>query len=480
MHEVQKRGTRILRHLFPGSVPEALELLAEHAGRARIVAGGTDLLLELDRRQRPGIDTLIDITRIPGLGEITEAGGRLRVGALVTHNQVAASLRCREALTPLAQACREVGSPQLRNRATVVGNVVTASPANDTITPLRALGAEAVVASTRGERRISLAELHTGLRATALASDDMVVALEVPVLGPDERAIFVKAGLRAAQAVSVVHLTVLVGFAGDVVSEARILLGSVAPTIVAAPEAEALLVGTRLDESAVIAAAGAAARSVTPIADVRAPAEYRSHLVETLTAATLRSLRDGKAELDTPILLSGSGTTHRPRPGGRFDRQDEISLTINGSSVRAPGAVGTTLLDWIRQVAGPSVGTSLTGTKEGCAEGECGACTVVLDGSAVFSCLVPAASADGCDVVTVEGLAGDSRLGPLQQAFVDEFAVQCGYCIPGFLIASTALLAEEPRPSVEQVTEGLAGNLCRCTGYYPIIEAVRRVAEATA
>lgn len=476
MHEVQQRGTRLLRQLFPGSVPEAVDLLAEHAGRARVVAGGTDLLLELERRQRPGVDTLIDVTRIPELGGVEETGGRIRIGALVTHNEVAASETCRDALRPLAEACREVGSPQLRNRATVVGNVVTASPANDTITPLRALGADVVAVSTRGERRIPLAELHTGPRTTVLDGDELVVALEVPPLGPGDRAVFVKSGLRSAQAISVVHATVLLRFAGETVAEARILLGSVAPTVVSAPEAEALLVGTTLDEGAVVAAAEAAARSVAPIDDVRATAEFRRHLVGVLVARALRSLREPAGIEPPPVTLSPRGTTHGPGPARRVGRHDPVSVTVNGTPVTAAGAVGTTLLGWLRDVAGPLAGIPLTGTKEGCAEGECGACTVLLDGSAVVSCLVPAAVADGREVTTVEGIDAPA----LRQAFVDEFAVQCGYCIPGFVVASAALLAEAPHPSPETVREGLAGNLCRCTGYYPIIDAVLRAGEVEA
>jgi len=481
MHDVQRRGTRLLRHVFPGSVPEAVDLLAEYAGRARIVAGGTDLLLELDRRQRPGVDTLIDVTRIPGLASIEDDGGIIRLGALVTHNEVLASPTCRRRIRPLAEACREVGSPQLRNRATVVGNLVTASPANDTVTPLRALGAVLVVASVRGERRIPLADLHVGVRETTLASDEMVVAVEAPALRPTQRAVFIKAGLRASQAISVVHLTVLVDLDGDVVSAARILVGSVAPTVVSAPVAEALLVGRRLEHDVIAAAAAAAAAGVSPIDDVRAPATYRTHLVEILTAAGLRTLAAGTAtDFAGPPLLSATGSTHRPGRGSTIDGHASVDVTVNGRTTTAANAVSKSLLDWLREDVGPAAGTALTGTKEGCAEGECGACTVLLDGSAVVSCLVPAAAAAGREVVTVEGLGAGGKLHPLQEAFVTAGAVQCGYCTPGFLVAAAALLAEDPHPTRARIEEGLAGNLCRCTGYYSIIDAVGRAAEVTA
>lgn len=143
-----------------------------------------------------------------------------------------------------------------------------------------------------------------------------------------------------------------------------------------------------------------------------------------------------------------------------------LELTVNGVHHELAVAPHRTLVEVLREDLG------LTGTKIGCGEGDCGACTVILDGKAVNSCLVLALQANGREVTTIEGLARGDRLHPLQQAFVDHGAIQCGYCTPGMILRAHTLLQENPDPSEREVRRGIAGNLCRCTGYHKIVEAV--------
>ena len=218
---------------------------------------------------------------------------------------------------------------------------------------------------------------------------------------------------------------------------------------------------------------------------LRATAEYRTDLIPTMVARGLVALREGSEAArfpQQPALLRAAAGPAQP-VSVRHRDGDAVIASINGEEISASGATGETLLDWLRESAHRSSTASLIGTKEGCAEGECGACTVFLDGVAVMACLVPAARAHGANVVTIEGLrhpGNPDDIHPLQTAFVEVGAVQCGFCIPGFLMSGAKLIEEHPRPRPDQVRQGFSGNLCRCTGYYKMVNAVARAAAELA
>jgi carbon-monoxide dehydrogenase small subunit len=151
-------------------------------------------------------------------------------------------------------------------------------------------------------------------------------------------------------------------------------------------------------------------------------------------------------------------------------KKSVLELKINGDAYQIACTPNMTLLEALRENA------FLTGTKRGCDMGSCGACTVIMDGEAVLACLTLVVEAEGCDIRTIEGLAQDGKLSPVQEAFVEHGAIQCGFCSPGFIMSATAMLDELPNPSREDIKRDLAGNLCRCTGYVKIISAVEAAA----
>jgi carbon-monoxide dehydrogenase medium subunit len=459
------------------SVDEALQILAEKGNECRIIAGGTDLILEVERGVRKNIQSIVDISRVPGLDKIVlDEDDFIHLGPLVTHNQCVASKLIQELAYPLARAAIEVGAPQIRNRGTIAGNLITASPANDTIPPLVAMDAMVSLRSSYGERFVPLSEFYKGVRQTVMRDDEMMVDITFPALRPNQKGTFYKLGLRRVQAIAVVNASILLTLAGDRVEKVAITLGSVAPTIVHAEEAETYLIGRILNQETIETTANLAKSAASPIDDVRSSADYRLEMVRVCVLRGLRALSTNSEREEypkRPVLLKDMKQVSEflNRSSKQFYKEeDQIVTNINGQEYRFTGGHRKTLLRLLRENAG------LIGTKEGCAEGECGACTVFLDGMAVMSCLVPAPRAHHANILTIEGLADGENLHPVQQAFIDEGAVQCGYCTPGFVMSAVMLLEEHTNPTVDQVKQAITGNLCRCTGYYSIVKAIENAA----
>jgi carbon-monoxide dehydrogenase medium subunit len=451
------------------STDEVIKILGEKKERARVIAGGTDLILELERGVRKGLETLVDVSRIPDLDQITiDEDDVIHLGPLVTHNAFVGSKLIRKQAYPLARAAWEVGAPQIRNRGTIAGNLITASPANDTISPLMALGASVTLLSTRGERTVPLKEFYTGVRKTVMQADEMLVDISFTALKKTQRGTFIKLALRRAQAISLVNASIILNLKDDTVVSASITLGAVTPIITHAEEAEKFLVRKKLNKKNIAQAAELAMVSAHPIDDVRGSAVYRREMVRVITSRGLTAILDETEQSGmpkNPILLWGEGTESKAQPGSEFPAA-AIETMINGKSHSFKSGHNKTLLRLLREEG------MLTGVKEGCAEGECGACTIFLDGKAVMACLVPAPRAHGAVITTVEGLADGDKLHPIQEAFVEHGAVQCGYCTPGFLMSGAKLLEEKPNPTRNEIEQAITGNLCRCTGYYKIVQAI--------
>ena len=460
-------------YILAESIEQAINALAEAGESGRVIAGGTDLILELERGVRKRISTIIDITKIPGLDEISEdVEGVIHIGPLVTHNHVVGSPLIREKAFALLQACWEVGSPQIRNRGTIAGNLITASPANDTISPLMALDAKVTLESNRGKRIIPLADFYTGVRKTVMEADEILTDIFFDAPGKDHHSYFIKTALRKAQAISVINVSALLKLNDGFVDDAHITLGAAAPTIIHAEEAEEYLIGKKMSDEVIVQAAERTAEAARTISDLRGSADYRNYMIGVIARKALTAIRDGvnKENIPSdPVLLMGTGAKVQP-PKEPWNGK-EIHTWINGREFRFKTGFEKTLLNLIRDEAG------LTGTKEGCAEGECGACTVYLDGRAVMSCLVPAPRAHGSEIVTIEGITPEDGMHPVQESFVDYGAIQCGFCTPGFIMSAAKLLEERKTPSQEEIRLAISGNLCRCTGYYKIVEAIEKASQ---
>ena len=396
---------------------------------ARPIAGGTDLLVELNfDRARP--ETILNLAEVPELKGWSRENGSVRLAAGLTYTE-AMRPELAELLPALAEASRTVGSPQIRNRGTIGGNLGTASPAGDAHPPLLVEDAVVELGSVRGVRTLPLTEFFLGPKRNALADDELVLAVRLEPSGQPQT--FMKVGPRNAMVIAVCSLAVL---ADRERGELRAAYGSAGPVpaLVTAP------LDARADFPGLVAAAA------SPIDDVRGTAAYRRHALEVLT----------KRALDRVLIESA---------------RVKIALIVNGEPQEADVWAGESLLTTLRDSLG------LPGSKNACEQGECGSCSVLLDGELVCACLVLAAQADGHEVRTVEGLRGEDGLHRVQQAFVDAGAVQCGFCTPGLIVATAALLERVPNPSDDVIREELSGNLCRCTGYAKIFDAVRLAAR---
>jgi len=287
-------GLQGFEYAEPTTLEEAIDTLANSEG-ARILAGGTDLVLGMrERKFEPRI--VVNIKRIPGLDRVQIGEhGDLRIGALATINAIDSSERVRTAFPILATAAHSLGSYQIRNRATVGGNLCNASPAADTAPPLVALGAVVKIAGPREDRIVKLEDFFVGPGKTVLSKSEILVEIVVPGTPEGSYGAYLKHGPRNAMDIATVNAALMCTLSGHRCGDARIVLGSVAPTPMRARKAEEAIRGKPVDEDTVRKAAELASEECSPISDVRASAEYRRAMVKAVVRRLFRNALQSKS-----------------------------------------------------------------------------------------------------------------------------------------------------------------------------------------
>jgi xanthine dehydrogenase small subunit len=271
------------------TLAEAYKILAERGSGVRVIAGGTDLMVLMNAHQLDA-PLFLDIWRVNELRGISDEGDCLRIGALTTYTQLIGSPLVRRFAPALVAASRTVGAVQIQNRGTLGGNVVNASPAGDSLPVLAAYDAELEIGSSRGLRCVAFNTFYTGYRRTALAADELLVAVRLPKLRAGERDFFCKVGTRRAQAISKMVMAARAAAAERVIRSIQIGVGSVAPTVIRAPQTEALLAGQAITPDLIKRAQAMIAREVSPITDLRSSEHYRRTVTANVLAKCLRGL----------------------------------------------------------------------------------------------------------------------------------------------------------------------------------------------
>jgi carbon-monoxide dehydrogenase medium subunit len=270
-----------MEYFEPKSIGDALSLLSKHGAEAKVIAGGTDVMVDIKFKEEPG--SLVNIKKIPGLTGIKENGANLRIGALTTIRELETSALVREKLPVLWEAAHQFASLQVRNTATIGGNICRASPSGETLTPLLVLEANAILAFSDGERNEPFSKFFQGPGKSSAGAKGLLTEIEVPIPPAGSKGVYLKHAVRGAMDIAMVGVAVLLSADGGNVKDVRIGLGAVAPTPVRAPKTEALLRGKPLTAALIKEAGTLAASEASPISDQRSSAENRRWIVEALT-----------------------------------------------------------------------------------------------------------------------------------------------------------------------------------------------------
>jgi aerobic-type carbon monoxide dehydrogenase small subunit (CoxS/CutS family)/CO/xanthine dehydrogenase FAD-binding subunit len=446
----------------PARVEEALALARQGA---LPLAGGTRLL-----GRAVEVPNVLDLAAL-GLVGLEVDDGDLVMGALLTLQDVIESPLAYPATGGLLpEACRTQSvSRMIREMATLGGEAVAADRDSEVVAALLALNAVFVISHPDAPVE-SPALRFLKNPAEDLAGGGIVRSIMIPG-APEGTALERVAALPSAP--PLLSVAVTISFSGDHCGRCRIALTGLETPPARVLEAEARVEGTVADDKALEKCIEQILQRAPFREDAHAPASYRRAIARPLALRALRKAIE-RARAPRPPLprLRPTSGNRVPSNALPYFTSGRIELQINGQPRHAQVEARTTLLEMLR-------GLGLRGAKHGCETGECGACAVLLDGRPIVSCLTLALRAHGRSLQTVEGLAKADALHPIQMAFVETGAVQCGYCTPGMELCAKALLDAVPDPSEAEVRDALAGCLCRCTGYVKPVEAVLKAARGS-
>ena len=378
-------------------------------------------------------DVLVDLNRLDDLRAISVSGETLQLGAMATYTQIMDSSEVEVSRPILAEVAAQIADVQVRNRGTIGGNVCSNDPTNHLPPLLVAVGASMTIRSEAGERTVPAEEFFLGVYMTVVGEGELLTSVSVP------------AAANAADGFA----SVTIGRDGTCIANAAASLAGGSPRIAlgCVDAVPVLLTPSGTDERE--HPEGRCRRGARP-----AVGRARARRLPSASRGDLRRARRRPGSGERAVSVEEPSTSRT------------ISVDVNGDVYEREVDARRLLVHFIRD------DLDLTGTHVGCDTGNCGACTVHLDGQAVKSCMVLAVQADGSKIATVESLANGEELSPLQQSFSAHHALQCGYCTPGMLMSASSLLAQNPHPSEEEARTAIQGNICRCTGYVNIVEAI--------
>lgn len=463
----------------PTTLEAAHALMEQFKGQARYVAGGTDLIVQVKQRAIAP-EALISLSGIEGLKGIHGNGG-LTLGAMTLFREIERTPMVLQHCQALGQAVCVLANPQVRNVATVGGNLCNGAPSADCAPPLMVMEAILKLEGPGGEREVPIVDFFKGPGQHCMDTSEVMTGICLPEPKAGTGSAFVKEG-RVQQDIAIANAAALVVMEGRTCRKCRLSVGAVAPTPLRLTDIEARVEGEEIGPELLEEVARLTQKAVRPITDVRSTEAYRRQisgvlLKRALQAATTDARKDKVSETPSqtrvPVTMDLQGKTYKGSAGeDESGGKREIGFTLNGYAVSVEVEPHKMLLNLLRDHLG------LKGTKEGCGQGECGACTVLVDGISVDSCLYPAFEVAGKSVTTIEGLLSEgNRLDPLQESFVAHGGVQCGFCTPGMIMSAKALLNENPAPTEADIRKGISGNLCRCTGYVQIVESIQEAAQ---